>query len=336
MSGFDKSIQHVGAGLLAASAAWAQSATPINTPVQPNSPVQPNAVELVDALKGVFGKQAGARASHAKGLCVSGHFFPDAQASQVTHGPLWSQRQVPVQGRFSVGGGNPKASDKAKTVRGLALAIGPDFDLVTLSAPVFMVSTPEEFVAFMAARQPDPATGKPDVARVKAFNDKTPSTQAQIAYLSQAPVVASYAQSPYWGVNAFRFTNAQGKTVHGRWRLEPRAGHIGLTDAQLAELDDHFLAPELKQRLAQGPAVFNVWLQLAGEKDDVKNPAQAWPAGNPEVRMGQIVLTTLDNSCESRMFNPAHLPKGIALSDDPTLQVRAGSYGVSLVRRLTP
>ena len=336
MSGFDKSIQHVGAGLLAASAAWAQSATPINTPVQPSSPLQTNAVELVDALKGVFGKQAGARASHAKGLCVAGHFFPDAQAAQVTHGPLWSQRQVPVQGRFSVGGGNPKASDKAKTVRGLALAIGPDFDLVTLSAPVFMVSTPEEFVAFMAARQPDPATGKPDVARVKAFNDKTPSTQAQIAYLSQAPVVASYAQSPYWGVNAFRFTNAQGNTVHGRWRLEPRAGHVGLTDAQLAELDDHFLAPELKQRLAQGPAVFNVWLQLAGEKDDVKNPAQAWPAGNPEVRMGQIVLTTLDNSCESRMFNPAHLPKGIALSDDPTLQVRAGSYGVSLARRLTP
>ena len=50
MSGFDKSIQHVGAGLLAASAAWAQSATPINTPVQPSSPLQTNAVELVDAL----------------------------------------------------------------------------------------------------------------------------------------------------------------------------------------------------------------------------------------------------------------------------------------------
>lgn len=323
MSVLQKTVHQVGLGLLATSAALAQ------TPA-------PNAVELVDALNGVFGKHAGARASHAKGVCVKGFFEPDAQASQVTQGPLWQQHQVPVQGRFSVGGGNPRASDKGKTVRGLALGIGNDWDLITLSAPVFMVSTPEEFMGFMAARQPDPATGKPDGAKVKAFNDKTPSTQAQIAYLNQAPVVASYAQSPYWGVNAFRFTNAQGKTVHGRWRLEPKAGHVGLTDAQLAALDDRFLEPELTQRLGQGPAVFNVWLQLASEKDDVTNPAVAWPSTNPEVRMGQIVLTAMDASCESRMFNPARLPTGMAMSDDPTLLVRAGSYGVSLSRRLTP
>lgn len=318
-----KTVQHVSAGILASTALCAQASPP-------------NASELVDALSGVFGKHAGARASHAKGACVQGHFLPDAQALQVTHGPLWSQKMIPLQGRFSVGGGNPRASDKGKTVRGLALHIGTNWDLVLLSAPVFMVATPEEFVEFMAARKPDPATGKPDVTKVKAFNEKTPSTKAQIDYLTQAQVPASYAHAPYWGVNAFKFTNAQGKQSYGRWRLEPRAGLVGLTDEQLATFSDDFLLPELKQRLTKDSVIFNVWLQLAGPQDDVKNPSIAWSSANQEVRMGQIVINGLNDTCEPTMFNPAVLPQGQALSEDPTLLVRAGSYGISLSRRLNP
>ncbi|WP_310628766.1 catalase family peroxidase [Limnohabitans sp.] len=322
MSNFKKNISQLGAGLLIGSAACAQ------TP--------PSAVELVDALNGVFGKQAGTRASHAKGMCAQGAFHPDAQALTVTEGPLWHKKQVPLQARFSVGGGNPKASDKGKTVRGLALHIGSDWDLVLMSAPVFMVATPEEFVGFMQVRQPDPATGKPNPERVKSFNSATPSTQAQIAFLEKAPIPASYAQTPYWGVNAFVMTNAQGKKIHGRWRAEPKAGYVGLTPEQLAQANDDFLVQELTQRLGNGPVVFNLWLQLAQSGDDVKNPSIAWPATNPEVRMGQIEITGLNNTCEPTLFNPAVLPKGMALSEDPTLLVRAGSYGVSLGRRAKP
>lgn len=318
-----KTVQQVGAGILAVTGACAQAAPP-------------GATELVDALSGVFGKHAGARASHAKGVCVQGHFAPGDQALQVTHGPLWNGKTVPIQGRFSVGGGNPRASDKGKTVRGLALHIGTGWDLVLISAPVFMVATPEEFVGFMAARQPDPATGKPDAAKVKAFNEKTPSTRAQIDYLTQAQVPASYAQAPYWAVNAFKFTNAQGKQSYGRWRLEPKAGQVGLTAEQLSSFSDDFLLPELKQRLDQAAVVFNVWLQLAGPQDDVKNPSVAWSSANTEVRMGQIVISGLGDACDPSMFNPAVLPQGQSMSEDPTLLVRSGSYGVSLSRRLQP
>jgi catalase len=284
----------------------------------------------------VFGKQAGARASHAKGVCVRGQFNPNAQALTVTDGPLWRQTSVPLVGRFSVGGGNPRASDKGKTVRGLSLRIGDQWDLVTLSAPAFMVATPEEFMGFMAARRPDPATGKPDPTRVKAFNAATPSTRAQIEYLEKASVPASYAQAPYWGVNAFEFINARGEKVHGRWRLEPTAGRLGLSEAQQAQLDDDFLSPELAARMAQGPVGFDVWLQLAQKGDDVTNPSVAWSTDNPHVNMGQLKITALDASCEPMMFNPATLPKGVALSQDPTLLVRAGAYAVSLGRRLAP
>jgi catalase len=323
MSLIMKTVQQVTVGLLVGSAAMVHAAPP-------------TAVDLVDSLNSVFGKHAKARASHAKGICVMGHFSPDAQALQVTQGAFWLQEKVPMQGRFSVGGGNPQASDKGKTVRGFAMHLGKEWDLVTLSAPVFMVATPEEFVDFLAARQPDPATGKPDPIRVKAFNEKTPSSKAQIDFLNKAPVPASYGQVAYFGVNAFKFTNAQGKQVHGRWRIEPRAGQVGLTDAQLASLNDGFLLPELTERLKHGTVEFNLWLQLAEPQDDVKNPSVAWSTANPEVRMGQIVVAALDNTCEPTMFNPAVLPKGMALSEDPTLQVRAGSYGVSLGRRLQP
>ncbi len=320
MSNLTKNISQLGAGLLISGAACAQVASP--------SPV-----ELVDALNGVFGKQVGARASHAKGVCVQGLFRPEAQS--VLASPLWQQKEIPVEARFSVGGGNPKASDKGKTVRGLALHMGKNWDLVLLSAPVFMVATPEEFMGFMAARRPDPATGKPDPARVKAFNEATPSTKAQITFLDKTPVAASYAQTPYWGVNAFVFTNAKGEKVHGRWRAEPRAGRVGLTDAQLSELGDDFLTPELTSRFRQGAVTFDLWLQLATTSDNVKDPSVMWSASNPEVRMGQIEISRTDNACDPTMFNPALLPQGITLSEDPTLLVRAASYGVSLGRRMT-
>ncbi len=308
----------LGAGVLTASAALAQ----------------PHSIELVDSLNGVFGKHAGARASHAKGVCIQGYFSPNPQALQVTHGSLWQTQQTPVTGRFSVGGGNPKASDKGKTVRGLALNIGDQWHMVGLSAPVFMVSTPEEFVRFMAARRPDPTTGQPDIEKIKAFNASTPSTHAQIEYLDKTPVPASYTQAKYWGINAFSFTNAQNVKQFGRWRLEPQDGTNGLTPDDLTELSDDFLEERLNTRLSAGAAKFDVVLQLAQPGDDIKDPTKTWPSSNPEVTLGEIVLTSVGGPCANQMFNPAQLPaSGMELSEDPTLLARAGAYAVSLSRR---
>lgn len=323
MNKMTKIITQISTGLLVGGIANAQT-----TPTSP---------ELVDALNGVFGKHAGARASHAKGVCVQGFFHPDThQAQNVLASPLWQNNNaVPVTARFSIGGGNPKVSDKAKTVRGFALHIGSDLDLVLISAPVFMVSTPEEFIGFMAARNPDPITGKPDPEKIKAFNEATSSTKAQIKYLEETPVPASYAQSYYYGVNAFEFTNAKGHKSYGRWIFVPKSGSAGLTQEQLNNLDDNFLLPELSARLKQGPITFEVKLQLAKDGDNIKDPSIAWADSNPQVRMGEVEIKDLNNTCEPTMFNPALLPKGISMSEDPTLLVRTAAYGVSLGRRLS-
>jgi catalase len=119
---------------------------------------------LVDALNGVFGKHAGARGSHAKGQCVRGSFTPTADAAGLSKAPMFAEPK-PLLGRFSFGGGNPKAGEKAKSPRGLALRFDPDgetpIDFVQLSAPIFFAATPEQVVEFLDVRKPG-ADGKPD------------------------------------------------------------------------------------------------------------------------------------------------------------------------------
>ena len=174
----------------------------------------PGPVELVDALEGVFGKHA-ARRSGAKGVCASGFFVGTADGRGLSNSSIFSGQEIPVIARFSVGGGNPKAPDKGKTVRGLALKFngpgGETWETANISAPVFFVSTPANFVKFLEARRPDPATGRPDPAKVKVFNDSHPDSKPQIEWLAKTPVPASYATVNYWGTNAFIFTPPGGK-----------------------------------------------------------------------------------------------------------------------------
>lgn len=324
-----------------ASAAVAAAATlglgGCQTPASAPTPTQPPAA-YVDALNAVFGKHPGARGSHAKGFCAIGHFVPNADAAGLTTAAFLQGGSTPVVARFSTGGGNPKASDQTK-MRGMALrftdARGEVTDLVAASAPVFFVGSIDHFIPYLEARRPDPATGKPDPAKVKAFNDSHADAQPQLAYLASAPIFSSYATTPYWAASAFRFTNAAGKTVHARWRIEPVAGRVGLSAEQLKTLGDTFLEAELTERLASGPARFDVWLQVAEPGDNVNDPSVAWPDTRRQVRMGQIAIERMaGQECDGLMFNPLTLAKGIAPSDDSTLKIRGAVYAESLGRRM--
>src|ERR1700732_3302490 len=69
---------------------------------------QPSPVDLVDALNGLFGKHAGDRAAHTKGICLTGTFAPSADASKLSKAAHFAKK-VPIRARFSLGGGNPNA-----------------------------------------------------------------------------------------------------------------------------------------------------------------------------------------------------------------------------------
>ena len=302
----------------------------------------PGPAQLVDALEGVFGKHA-ARRSGAKGVCASGFFVGTADGRGLSNSSIFSGQEIPVIARFSVGGGNPKAPDKGKTVRGLALKFngpgGETWETSNISAPVFFVSTPANFVKFLEARRPDPATGRPDPAKVKAFNDSHPDSKPQIEWLAKAPVPASYATVNYWGTNAFEFTTPAKKKVMGKWMFEAARGQQGLTDDELKQMPDDFLADELRKRAANGSIAFNFNVQLAESGDVVNDPTVPLPAGRKIVTAGRLVIDKVEagagGACDKITFNPQVLPKGVGPSSDPTLAARPASYAISLGRRLS-
>jgi catalase len=306
------------------------------------APPAADPMRMVDALEGTFGQHAGARRSHAKGVCASGHFVGSAEGRALSVANVFAGSRVPVLARFSVGGGNPMASDKARSVRGLALAFelpGQErWLMANLSAPVFFVARPEHFAGFIEARRPDPATGRPDPARVRAFNEAHPDTKPQIDWLAQAPVPASYAGVPYWSTHAFRFIDARGQARFAKWSFQPVGGIEGLSDAALAAQPDHFLIDELRTRVARAPIEFSFMLQLAEPGDDTTNPTVTWPASRRTVEAGRLVIDRVEagtgGACDGITFNPLVLPRGIEPSADPVLLARAAPYAVSLGRRL--
>lgn len=317
---------------VAAPAAPAQAAVTAAPAAANVSPVV-----LVDALNGVFGKQM-VRSSHAKGFCMAGEFEAAPTAAAITRAKMFQTGQrTPLIGRFSVGGGNPKAPDNGKSVRGIAVRAGEGgerLEWIFVSAPHFFAQTPAQFAEFFKVRAPDPATGKMNPEAIAAFSKANPATTKQAAYVGGQPVPASFATVPYWSTNAFIATNHAGKSQALRWRFEPIAGRVGLTDEEAKAKGADFLRAELTERLAKGAVAFNVIAQLAQPQDQLTDPTEPWPADRAEVQMGRLVIDRItDQSCDRETFIPTILPNGIAASADPVLAARAASYAVSLSRR---
>ncbi len=284
------------------------------------------------------------RRSGAKGLCVEGTFTGDAAARSLSKASLLDGKTYPVNGRFSIGGGNLTASDKGKTARGLAFQVklpnNEEFITTMISAPVFGISTPENFLKFLESRRPDPATGMPDPVKVKAFNDAHPDVKPQVEYLAAAPVPASYATVNYWGVNAFKVVNAEGKSNFVRWQFAPVAGLKGLTAEEIEKFPNDFLFDELRKRVASAPVSFDMKLQVAGPGDDTKNSTVVWPQDRQVVIGGRLTIAKVDagngGACKDFNFDPLVLPAGIEPSDDPILLIRQPAYAISFTRRLNP
>ena len=178
--------------------------------------------ELVDALNGVFGAHAKMRAAHTKGICVKGNFTPTPEAAALTKAPQFAA-PVPLVGRFSLGGGNPSASDSQKdNVRGIAMHFqlpdGSVSDLLLISAPVFVAKTPEVFLELLRT------VATKDKDKIDAFFKANPNSTKQKAWLTARETPASYATADYFGVHTFYLTNAKGERQGVKWKAEPVGG----------------------------------------------------------------------------------------------------------------
>ncbi|KQP14110.1 catalase family peroxidase [Pseudorhodoferax sp. Leaf267] len=320
--------------LMATTLLAALGAAPASAQVDPT--------RLVDAFERNGGKFEGYRRSGAKGVCAVAEFVGSAQGRTLSAASAFSGTPVPVIARFSVGGGNPKAPDNARSQRNMALQFdlpgGETWQMGNISAPVFGASTPEQFIGRLDSLTPDPQTKKPDPDRIKAFADANPDVLLQGKYFASQPVPASYARTNYWGVHAFAFIDAAGKKQFGKWVFEPVGGTQVLTDDEAKAKGADFLIDDLRQRVAAGEVAFDFMLQLAEPGDRLDSAVVPLPAERPKVNLGRLTVKSVaadaTGPCVAITYNPIVLPKGVEASADPMLPARAAPYAISLGRRL--
>ena len=301
---------------------------------------KPLPVAIVDALNKLSGgPHAGYRANHAKGVLVTGSFTPAAGAKAMSKAAQFS-KTVPVLVRFSNATGLPTMpdADGGASPHGMAirfqLAGGASTDIVAISANGFPVATPEEFRDLLQAAG---ASG-PEAKRPTPIEQFLGSHPAALAFVTAPrPAPASFGTLAFYGVNAFKFTNAKGTERYIRYQILPVAGEAALDAADSAKVGPNYLIEELPQRIAKGAVKFRLMAQLAQEGDSLTDGTQVWPATRELVELGVLSLakTPAEQVLAQKklLFNPLSLTAGIEPSDDPVLLARPAAYGVSYAQR---
>lgn len=293
---------------------------------------------IVDLMNEIHGRHPGFRAVHAKGVCCRGTFTAFPEARQICVASHFQGEEIGVTVRFSSGSGKPLRADGARDERGMAVKFhlpdGSTTDIVSLTLPVFFVRTPEDFLAFLEAQRPDPATGKTDLERVGRFIDEHPETQTAVGFVAFGQAPASFANCTFNGLHAFRMRAPDGAERFVRYRWVPEAGAATLTEEKTRELGRTYLREDLERRLSSSTVRFDLELQLAEEGDDPDDPTTAWPEERTRIKVGRLTITEFTgDDCHSLIFDPGRLTDGIERSDDPILHARSPAYSVSFARR---
>jgi len=308
---------------------------PIGTIVKPAL-----AQELLDALDALSGLHPGFRPAHAKGVMCAGTFTPSAEAAKLTRAPHATAPSTPVTVRYSDGTGVPNIpdNDPASGPRGIAIRFHlgdhAHTDIIAHSTNGFPVRTGEEFVEFLRAVAKARA-GQPEA--LGAFLAAHPNAKRFVE--TPKPIPTSFAREAFFAVTSFKFTNADGASRHGRFRIRPEAGTEYLANDDAAAKSANFLFDEIAERLARGPIRLGVFVQIAEPADDVADASATWPEGRTEFPFGTITLTAhVDDQVPDRrkiILDPLPRIDGIDSSGDPLTDVRADIYLLSGRRRRT-
>ena len=172
------------------------------------------------------------------------------------------------------------------------------------------------------------------VAIVTPNNVHVPAAKAFVETPKPPPV--SYGTIPYFGINAFKFTNAKGTATHVRYQLQPAAGAHYLSKVQISTMGPDYLTDEIRERVRRGPVKFKLLAQLADPGDTIDNPTIVWPDSRKTVELGTIAITKAvadsQDAEKKLLFVPGALLSGIEAAD-PMIAARSAAYIVSLSRR---
>jgi catalase len=296
---------------------------------------------MVNTFQQVNGEHPGFRRNHAKGVCVSGYFESNGRGAALSKAVVFLPGRVPIVGRFAFSGGNPYVADAPSTVRSLAILFelpdGEEWRTAMVNIPVFPVNTAQGFHDLLLASAPEPATGKPDPAKMSAFLAKHPETAKALELIHRQPATSGFADSTYDGLDAFRFINAQGAVAPVRWSTVPDQPMEPSGTANAGLTGTNYLFDALIASIQAKPRQWHLIITVGQPGDPTDDATLPWPPDRQQVDVGMLTIDHVESEDTSPVrdtnFDPLVLPNGMAASDDPLLSARSAAYSVSFTRR---
>ncbi len=291
------------------------------------------------------------RVVHARGFGAHGYFQAYAPMTEFTKAQFLQDPSVktPVFVRFSTVVGSRGSADTVRDVRGFATKFYTEegnYDLVANNIPIFFIQDAIKFPDVVHAIKPEPHNEIPQASAAHDtfwdFVVNTPETAHMIMWLlSDRAIPRSFRMMEGFGVNTFRFINAEGKAHFVKFHWKPLLGVHSLVwdEAQkLAGKDPDFHRRDLWDAISNGEhPEYELGVQLLAEEDefkfdfDILDPTKFWPEELvPVKKIGKMTLNrNVDNffaETEQVAFHPGHVVPGIDFSNDPLLQGRLFSY----------
>jgi catalase len=317
-----------------------------------NAPVLMQGIQLISKLTELVKENIPERIVFAKGAGAHGYFRPYMPMSDFTKAAFLMDpdKITPVFVRFSTMTGSKGSADTLRDVRGFAVKFYTtegNYDLLSISLPVFFIRDALHFPKLMNALKPSPDTNITDPERFWRYISETPETIHAIIWLfSNRGTVKSYRHMEGFSINTYIWTSPNGKRHLVRYYWKPLQGikNILRQEAEfLAGFDPDVAARELCDSLGRGEVTeFELNVQMIPYENknkydfDLLDSTKLWPEKKvPYIKVGKLTLDkSTDNyfqEVEKAAFSPANIVPGIEFSNDQLLQ--GSIFGILVAQR---
>ncbi|MGI5159920.1 catalase [Microbispora sp. CA-102843] len=302
------------------------------------------------------------RVVHARGTTSYGFFeaygmWGDEPIARFTRAKLFQEagKRTDVAVRFSTVIGGRDSSECARDPRGFAVKFYTEdgnWDLVGNDLAVFFIRDAIKFPDVIHALKPDPVTFRQEPNRIFDFMSQSPETMHMIVNLfSPRGIPADYRHMQGFGVNTYKWVNAQGETVLVKYHWMPKQGVRSMTAEDAARIQAHELGhatKDLHDAIERGDhPEWELLVQMMSDDEhpeldfDPLDDTKVWPEEIfPAKPVGRMVLNrTLDNvfaENEQISFGTGVLVDGLDFSDDKMLVGRTFSYSDTQRYRVGP
>ncbi|TQN42537.1 catalase [Blastococcus colisei] len=303
------------------------------------------------------------RVVHARGVTAYGVFEADGTVgdepiSRYTRAKLFQEKgkKTDVALRFSTVAGGRDSSEMARDPRGFAVKFYTEdgnWDLVGNNLGVFFIRDAIKFPDFIHSQKPDPVTFEANVAE-RAFDFWSQSPEALhmiMLVLSPRGIPASYRHMQGFGVNTYKWVNAQGETQLVKYHWLPKQGVKSFTAADAATIQAGslgFHTKDLYDAIERGDnPQWELHVQLMSDDEhpeldfDPLDDTKVWPEEIfPLRKVGTMTLNRMPENFftenEQIAFGTGVLVDGLDFSDDKMLVGRTFSYSDTQRYRVGP